>query len=143
MNGSLTRWHPFSELAELRERLDRAFEEGGGGLWAPRIDVVEGEDQIVLKADLPGLTPDDVKVEVEDGVLTVSGSRTEEKEEKGKRIVRRERRTGSFSRSMTLPKGVDPEDIKADTEHGVLEVTIPLPEQRTAASRVEVKAKSD
>ncbi len=143
MNGSLTRWHPFSDLAELRERLDRALEERGDDLWAPRIDVVEEEERIVLRADLPGMTPEDVTIEVEDGVLTVSGTRTEEKEEKGKRFVRRERRSGSFSRSMTLPKGVDPRAIEASAEHGVLEVTIPVPERRPTASRVEIKTKGD
>jgi HSP20 family protein len=133
-------WQPFSDLAELRERLDQAFEGGEGERsWAPRIDVVEGESEIVLKADLPGLTADDVTIEVEEGVLNVSGSRTEEKEEKEERYVRRERRTGSFSRSMRLPKGVEPDDIKATCEHGVLEVTIPMPEEKPAAARVEIK----
>lgn len=143
MNGGLGRWHPLSDLAELRERLDQAFEGGGEGVWTPRVDVVREQDRIVLKADLPGITPEDVTIEVEDGVLTVSGSRTEEQEEKGKDFVRRERRSGSFSRSMTLPKGVDPAAIEASCEHGVLEVTIPMPEREPKASRVEVKAKVD
>lgn len=143
MNGALGRWHPLSDLAELRERLDQAFEGGGEGVWTPRVDVVREEGRIVLKADLPGITPDDVTIEVEDGVLNVSGSRTEEKEEKGKDFVRRERRSGSFSRSMTLPKGVDPAAIQASCEHGVLEVTIPVPEGEPKAARVEVKAKAD
>lgn len=147
---TLTRWRPFSDLwqplpdlAELRERIDQAFEGGEGErTWAPRIDVVEGENEIALRADLPGLTADDVTIEIEEGVLTVSGSRTEEKEEKEERFVRRERRTGSFSRSMRLPKGVEPDDIKATCENGVLEVTIPVPEQKPAAARVEIKPTS-
>ena len=90
---------------------------------------VREDDHLVVRADLPGLKPEEVKIEVEDDILTVSGEHRESKVEKDKRYVRRERRYGSFSRSMTLPKGITAKDIKARTHNGVVEVTIPLPKE--------------
>jgi HSP20 family protein len=126
----LTRWDPFSELGELRSRFDRIFDEWTSGherVWTPAIDVVREDDHLVLRADLPGIKPEEVKIEVEDDILTVSGEHRESKEEKDTNYVRRERRYGSFSRSMALPEGVDAKKIKATTRDGVVEVTIPLP----------------
>jgi HSP20 family protein len=115
MADALTRWHPFADLADLRTRFDRLFDEMASGerRWAPTVDLVEEDDKLVLRADVPGIKPDDVNLEVED--------------EKGKRYVRRERRSGSFSRSISLPKGVKADDIEAECKDGVCEVTIPLP----------------
>lgn len=130
MPGTLTRWDPFTELGELRSRFDRLFDEwldGRERAWTPAIDVVREDGHLVVRADLPGIKPEEVKIEVEDDILTVSGEHRESKEEKDKHYVRRERRYGSFSRSMTLPKGVTAKDIKAETRDGVVEVTIPLP----------------
>jgi HSP20 family protein len=130
MPGVLTRWDPFGELSELRTRLDRVFEELGNGrehAWTPSIDVVRDDDKLVVHADVPGIKPEEVKIEIEDDVLTVSGSHEERKEEKDKHYVRRERRYGSFSRSVALPAGVDAKQIEARTHDGVVEVTIPLP----------------
>jgi HSP20 family protein len=130
MPGTLTRWEPFAELGELRSRFDRMFEgltDAGERAWAPAIDVVRDKDSLVVRADVPGLKPEEVKIEVEDDILTVSGEHQESKEEKDKNYVRRERRYGSFSRSMALPAGVDAKKIKAQTHNGVVEVTIPLP----------------
>jgi HSP20 family protein len=129
MPGTLTRWDPFAELGELRTRFDRLFDEWPDGrerVWTPAIDVVREDGHLVVRADLPGIKPEEVKIEVEDDILTVSGEHRESKVEKDKRYVRRERRYGSFSRSMTLPKGVTAKDIKAKTHNGVVEVTIPL-----------------
>jgi len=143
MDTSITHWRPFSDIAGLRDRFDQLLEVadgGNGGSFSPRADVVEEEGKIVLKADLPGITPEDVEIEVTDGVLNVSGSHVEEKEEKDKRYVRRERRMGSFSRSMRLPKGVEPDDIEAVCKDGVLELTIPVPEREERTARVEIKA---
>ena len=129
MPGTLPRWDPFAELGELRTRFDRLFDERPDGrerVWTPAIDVVREDGHLVVRADLPGLKPEEVKIEVEDDILTVSGEHRESKVEKDKRYVRRERRYGSFSRSMTLPKGVTAKDIKAKTHNGVVEVTIPL-----------------
>ena len=132
MAGTLTRWDPFTELGELRTRFDRLFDEwldGRERAWTPAIDVVREDGHLVVRADLPGIKPEEVKIEVEDDILTVSGEHRESKVEKDKRYVRRERRYGSFSRSMTLPKGVTAKDIKARTHNGVIEVTIPLPKE--------------
>lgn len=145
MAVTLTRWHPFGDLADLRSRLDRMFEEasvGEGRGWAPSVDLIEEKGRLVLRADVPGIKPDDVKIEVEDDVLTISGEHSEEKEEKDKRYVRRERRYGSFARSLTLPKGVEPDDIEAACKDGVCEVTIPLPEGAEKKA-VTIKPKTD
>ncbi|HET9103698.1 MAG TPA: Hsp20/alpha crystallin family protein [Solirubrobacteraceae bacterium] len=128
----MTRWDPFGELSELRTRLDRAFGDPGASPdhpWTPAIDIVRDNGNLVLRADVPGITPDEVKIEVQDDVLTIQGSHEENTERADKNYVRRERRYGSFSRSMTLPSGVDPSTIKAHTKAGVVEVTIPMPAQ--------------
>jgi HSP20 family protein len=142
--AEMTVWRPFADFGELRQRFDQMFREmggGGEGSWAPSVDVIRRNGTVVLRADLPGIKPDEVKITVEDDVLTVSGEHTEESEEKGEDYMRRERRRGSFSRSMSLPSGVKTEDIEATTEDGVLEVTIPLP-QAEKKEPVEIKPKS-
>lgn len=130
MPKTLTRWDPFHELSELRSRFDRMFDELANGrehAWTPAIDVARENGNLVVRADIPGIKPEEVKVEVEDDILTVSGEHEEHREEEKKHYVRRERRYGSFSRSMGLPAGVDPKQIVATTKDGVVEVTIPLP----------------
>lgn len=130
MPNDLTEWRP---MGDLRHRIDQLFRDLGAGDvitrgWSPSVDIVRDDEAIVLRADVPGIEPDEVKISVGDGVLTVSGEHEEKTEEKKEHYVRRERHYGSFSRSMPLPSGVEPEDIKATTDKGVLEVTIPLPE---------------
>jgi HSP20 family protein len=115
--------------------IDRVFDaffgqSDQGRRWVPPMDLVEAEDHFVLKADLPGLTEGDVSIEVQDGALTISGERKAEHEQREKGWYRIERSFGSFSRSMTLPDGVDPDRIEASFSHGVLEVRIPKPEAR-------------
>jgi len=132
MARPLTRWDPFAELGELRSRFDRLFDDWQDGrerAWMPAIDVVREDGHMVVHADLPGVTPEEVKIEVDDDILTVSGEHQESTERKDKHYVRRERRYGSFRRSMPLPAGVDPKKIEAKTHDGVVEVTIPLPEE--------------
>ena len=132
MPGTLTRWEPFAELGALRSHLDRMFDDftfSRERAWTPAIDVVRENGNLVVRADIPGIKPEEVKIEVEDDILTVSGEHEEHKEEKDKHYVRRERRYGSFRRSMTLPPGVEAKSIKAKTHDGVVEVTIPLPKQ--------------
>ena len=132
MAGTLTRWDPFGELGELRTRFDRLFSDltdGPQRAWTPAIDVERDNGNLVLRADVPGITPDEVKIEVEDDILTVSGGHEEAHEQTEQHYVRRERRYGSFMRSMALPAGVDPKHIKARTKDGVVEVTIPLPKE--------------
>ena len=132
MPGTLTRWEPFAELGELRSRFDRMFDDftfGRERTWTPAIDVMRDNGNLVVRADIPGIKPEEVKIEVEDDILTVSGEHEEHKEQKDKLYVRRERRYGSFSRSMTLPPGVEAKNIEAKTHDGVVEVTIPLPKE--------------
>jgi HSP20 family protein len=132
MPGALTRWEPFAELGELRSRFDRMFEQlidGGEREWMPAIDVERDDGNLVVRADVPGIKPDEVKIEIDNDILTVSGQHEERKETKDKHFLRRERRYGSFSRSLALPAGVDAKKIKAKTHDGVVEVTVPLPKE--------------
>ena len=108
-----------------------------GRRWVPPVDLVEAEDHFLLKADLPGLSEEDVSVEVQDGALTISGERSAEHETSERGWYRIERSFGSFHRSLTLPDGVDPEGISAKFDRGVLEVRIPKPEERKPR-RVEI-----
>jgi HSP20 family protein len=127
----LVKPEPFS--SEINRLFDTLFEPANGNRaqrWAPAMDLVEAEDHFVLKADLPGLAEDDVKIEVQDNVLTVSGERKTEQERKERGFYRLERSFGRFSRSLTLPEGVNADGIKANFDKGVLEVSIPKPEER-------------
>ncbi|HXW58843.1 MAG TPA: HSP20 family small heat-shock protein [Solirubrobacteraceae bacterium] len=141
MPGVSTRWEPFAELGELRSRFDRLFGElggigGGEGTWTPAIDVVCDNGNLVLCVDVPGIKPKEVRVEVEDDILTVSGEH--EEREKDEDYLCRERRYGSFSRSLALPAGVEAKKIKARTHEGVIEVTIPLPKE-PERKRIQIK----
>jgi HSP20 family protein len=139
MPTEITEWRP---LTELRHRVDQIFHDvADGGMTGSSLslDVIRRDDSIVIRADVPGIEPDKVKIAVEDDVLTVSGEHSEEQDEKKEHYVRRERHFGSFSRSMTLPPGVDPESIKATTTNGVLEVTVPVP-KKVEKKVVEIKA---
>jgi HSP20 family protein len=142
---ALVRWEPVRELTSIQNEMNRLFNTffdtptssggngGNGGTlrrWIPAMDLVETEDHFVLKADLPGLTESDVNLELEDNVLTVSGERKAEHEEKSEGFYRVERAFGRFSRSLTIPEGVDAEAIAADFNDGVLEVRIPKPAER-------------
>jgi HSP20 family protein len=139
---ALIRWEPVRELNTIQNEMNRLFNTffeaptpGNGGSnalrrWIPAMDLVETQDDFVLRADLPGLTESDVNIELEDNVLTVSGERKAEHEERKEGYYRVERASGIFSRSLTLPEGVNPEAVKASFENGVLEVRIPKPEQR-------------
>jgi HSP20 family protein len=128
----LTRWEPFPELGEVRRRFNRGFDELADRperVWTPAIDVVREDGRLILRADVPAIRPQAVKVEVEDDILTISGEHQESKEQDDERYVRRERTYGSFSRSLALPAGLDATQITATAKDGVVEVTIPLPEE--------------
>jgi HSP20 family protein len=138
---TIVRWEPLRELGTLQNEMNRLFNAvfdapvtgGNGGTlrrWMPAMDLVESGDHFVLRADLPGMSEDDVKIELEEGTLTVSGERKAEHEEKEEGYYRVERAFGSFSRSLTLPKGVNPDEVTASFDRGVLEVRIPKPEER-------------
>ena len=134
---SIIRWEPLRELGSLQNEMNRLFNtvvdtpSSSSSLrrWVPAMDLVEGEEAFVLRADLPGMREEDVSIEFEDNVLTVSGERKSEHEEENEGFHRVERAFGSFSRSLTLPKGIDPEAISAAFDNGVLEVRIPKPEE--------------
>jgi HSP20 family protein len=147
MATQMTVWRPFADFGELRHRIEEMFREtgiGGDGAWTPSVDVLRKNGSVILRADLPGITPEEVKVTVEDDVLTISGEHTEESEEELGSYMRRERRFGSFSRSMTLPTGVKAEDIESTTRDGVLEVTIPMPgSEAKEPVEIETKPKAD
>jgi HSP20 family protein len=130
MAGAVTRWDPFTELSDLRSRFNRIIEDmtdGRQAAWSPAVDVMRDNGNLVIKADLPGITPEEVKIEVEGDVLRVSGSHEERTEDKRDDYMRRERRFGSFYRAIPLPAGVDASKIEAKTHEGVLEVVVPLP----------------
>jgi HSP20 family protein len=124
------------------DRLFDAFFGGGesaaGRRWVPPMDLVEAEDHFVLKADLPGLAEEDVSIEIQDGTLKISGERRAEHEEHEQGWYRIERSFGAFSRSLSLPDGIDPDGVTAEFDHGVLELRIPKPEERKPR-RVEIK----
>lgn len=110
--------------------------------WVPEMDLVETDDHYLLKADLPGMKQEDVAIEFNDGTLTISGERKAEYERKDKGFFRLERSFGKFSRSLSLPDGVDPDRIGASFHDGVLEVRIPKPEERKPR-RIEVSWNGD
>ncbi len=137
---ALIRWEPAAELNTIQTEMNRLFNSlfdtptrpGAGGTsrrFVPAMDLVENQDNYVLRADLPGLSQDDVNIELDAGVLTISGERKVSRTEEKGGYRRIERSHGSFSRSLKLPDGVDAEAVKASFDSGVLEVTIPKPEQ--------------
>ena len=136
---TIVRWEPLRELGTLQSEMNRLFNTvfdgpapGGSTMrrWMPAMDLLESGDDFVLKADLPGVSEEDVSIELEDSTLTISGERKAEHQAEGEGYYRVERSTGSFSRSLTLPKGVDPEAVTAHFDRGVLEVRIPKPAER-------------
>jgi HSP20 family protein len=142
---ALVRWDPIRELDSLQGDMNRLFDRffegrapnGVSRRWIPAMDLVETEDSLVLRGDLPGMTEDDVDIEIKDNVLTVSGERKAESEEKGEGYHRVERSFGRFSRSLTLPQGIDPDKVEAGFENGVLEVRIPKPAE-AKPTRVQI-----
>jgi HSP20 family protein len=139
---ALIRWEPARELQSVQTEINRLFntlfeapsagasQSLGARRWVPAMDLVETEHEFVLRADLPGTAEQDVKIELQDNVLTISGERKAEHEERREGYYRIERSSGAFARSLTLPEGVDPQQVRASFERGVLEVHIPKPELR-------------
>jgi HSP20 family protein len=134
---TIVRWEPLRELSTLQSEMNRLFNtmfdtpSANGGTnrrWIPSMDLVESEDHYVLRADLPGVSQEDVNIEVENDVLTISGERKADHHESTSGFMRMERAFGAFSRSLTLPKGVDPEAVTASFVDGVLTLQIPKPE---------------
>lgn len=142
---------PFTVIRQMASDLDRMFEESAWPSfgtrrvsaradWFPEIDVFEKDNRLVTKVDLPGMKKEDVKVEVTDGHLAISGERKSEAEEKKEHSYRCEREYGSFYRAIPLPEGVKLENVNATFSDGVLEVSVPLPAQPEAKVRnVEIQ----
>ncbi|MBS0182909.1 MAG: Hsp20/alpha crystallin family protein [Nitrospira sp.] len=146
---TLVRWDPFRELEEVSDRLNRMFARPAAARtngketmivadWAPSVDISETEGEYQIKAEIPDVKKEDVKVTVEDGVLTIQGERKHEKEEKGKKFHRIERSYGSFVRTFSLPDVIDEEKVKAEFKDGVLNLHLPKSE-KAKPKAIEVK----
>ena len=145
--NTLIRWHPIKEMEDLESRLAKFLglapthtTTGGQELmtvaeWAPSVDISEDDKEWLVKADLPEVKKEDVKVTVGDGVLTVTGERKFEKEEKDKKYHRLERSYGSFFRSFALPDGADGARVNAEFKDGVLKVHLPKSEEAKAKAK--------
>jgi HSP20 family protein len=137
----ITRWDPFREFVTLQDRMNRLFRDSQGGqeealtttTFAPPVDVYEDEHHINLNIEVPGIDEKDIEVRVENNTLTVHGERKFEKEEKEENFRRVERQYGSFTRTFTLPQTVDPENVQANYDKGVLKIQL--------AKREEAKPK--
>jgi HSP20 family protein len=130
----------------MSEEMDRAFGDLGfgrgqseGSMWSPAIEVTERDGNYVVHAELPGLKPEDVKVEVMDDALVIQGERKFTQEEKQGGVHRSEMRYGQFYRSIPLPEGVNPEQVRAKFENGILEVTTPVPQQKSNARQIPIE----
>jgi HSP20 family protein len=145
----VSEWNPFRELDEVHNRLSRIFggttSRNGNGreeitvaAWAPLVDITEDDKEYIIKAELPEVKKNDVKVRVEDGVLYISGERNLEKEEKGKRYHRIERAYGSFTRSFSLPVDADAQQVNAEFKDGLLSVHV-AKDKNARPKSIEVK----
>jgi len=142
-------WNPFRELDEMNNRLSRILggttsrtdngrEDLTVAAWAPMVDITEDDKEYVIKAEVPEVKKNDVKVRVEDGVLYISGERNLEKEEKGKRYHRIERAYGSFTRSFSLPEDADAQQVNAEFKDGMLSVHV-AKDKNARSKSIEVK----
>jgi HSP20 family protein len=139
---------PFALMRRFNEEMGNLFSDFGlgrgwlppitglpQGIWSPQVEMFERDEELVVRADLPGLSKDDVKVEVADGGITIEGERKQENKEHGEGYYRCERSYGKFYRTLPLPDGVDPEDASATFHNGVLEVTMPVAKRTERKSR--------
>jgi HSP20 family protein len=145
----IVRWEPFRDLVTTQDRLNRLFNETMGrfwgdegmraGNWVPAVDIYETEQNVVLKAELPGVDPKEVEVTVHDGALYLKGERKYEKEVKEENYHHVERAYGSFARSLTLPASIDQEKVEAEFKDGVLTLTMPKREE-AKAKKIKISA---
>jgi HSP20 family protein len=143
----LFRMSPFSLMRRMTEELDRVLAESTGRepgekLWAPAIDVTQREGSYVVRAELPGLNPEDVKLEITDDAIVIQGERKIEHEEAKGGIHVTERRYGRFYRAIPLPEGAKVSEARARFENGVLEVTVPTEEQRSQTREIPIQGSS-
>jgi HSP20 family protein len=149
MPYEMLRMTPFSLLRRMAEELDSALlpgtaeREGNARVaWTPVVEVSERDGQLRILAELPGLSPNDVRVEVEDDALILQGEREEEREATEGGVRRSERQFGFFYRRIPLPEGVDPEQAKAQFHDGVLEITMPAPNRESKRRQIQIEAGS-
>lgn len=146
---ALLRWDPFRDLLSLQDRMNRIFEESlprnkvfegslTTGVWSPAVDIYETEKAIILKVELPGLSKDDISIEIKDDNLTLRGERKFEKDIREENYHRIERSYGTFSRSFSLPKTINKNKVDATFKDGILEITIPKAEE-TRPKQIEIK----
>ena len=147
---AIVRWDPFRDLISIQDRMNRLFEqtlartreeEGiAASTWMPAVDIYETPDQVVMKAELPGLTREDIEINVRDNTLSLRGQRKFEKDVKEENYLRIERAYGSFQRSFTLPVTIQQDKIKAVFRDGVLEMSLPKAEEaRPKQIKIDVK----
>jgi len=140
---NLVRWNPWREMPAVHNRLNRFFDDpffaigrmdqaADPGLWNPAVDLYETDDHFVIKAELPGVDKNDIKVDLKDRMLTLSGERSHNNEVKEKNYYRKERTYGKFQRTFSLPADVDADGITAELKDGVLRVEVPKPENQKA-----------
>jgi HSP20 family protein len=146
---------PFALMRRFNEEIENLFGDIGlkrgllpatgitnlvPGIWSPQVEMFERNDDLVVRADLPGLTKDDVKVEIASDGITIEGERKQEDEERGEGYYRSERSYGKFYRTLPLPDGIDPEDAQATFNNGVLEITMPAPKrtERKKSRRLDI-----
>lgn len=134
---SLARWDPFADMAQLRDEVNRLFEHSitAGGrepvstrMWAPTVDIEESENEIIIHAELPGINPDEIAIQMEGDTLTIRGERLVKKEEREKKYIRVERSYGSFQRSFSIGVPVKNDEVNAQYNEGVLTITLPKAE---------------
>lgn len=129
--SAIVRFDPFRDITTLRDEMNRLFNRtvgdgvSSGSSWTPAVDIFDAQDEIVLRAELPGLTPEDIDIEVDDNVLTLKGERRFQETVEEGRYYRLERSYGQFQRSVTLPQGVKADEISAGFDNGVLTVKVP------------------
>jgi len=146
---NIVKWNPFRELEEMQTRLNHLFSEVPARRpetdqlffadWAPAVDVQETDAEYLIKAELPEVKKEDVKIEVLEGVLTIEGARTQEKEEKGKKFHKVERSYGKFVRQFAMPQAVDAAKVQAEFKDGVLNVHLPKIPVAAKPKGIEVK----
>ncbi len=147
---AIVRWEPFRDLLSAQREFDRLFREAFGSFgegevstrtWAPAVDIYETGNDIVVRAELPGIKPDEVEVKVEDNTLYLKGERKFEKETKEDNYHRIERTYGSFARSFSLPNSIDAEKVAAEYKDGLLTLTLPKREEaKPKTIKINVKS---
>ena len=133
----LVKWNPWNEMMSLRNSLERIFDDRflmdrapAGGFWNPAVDVFETDEAVVINAELPGLSKENIEIDVKNRLLTVKGERSQETDTREDRYYRKERSFGRFERTFSLLEGVEPDKITAEFKDGVLKIRIPRPEDK-------------